>query len=283
MPGTIHYLHNTETGIELIFCTDWCISYPLHNHVSVFTVGIVLEGLLTLTANQETKIYKKNQTFSIPPYVPHSISADDSYSLLSLCIPKDILQRYSMDLIKNNFKKFLTVLQNTRKIDSLPTEAIPSQSNVLPTEAILSQLNAFLTEAIPAQLDTLPTEPSLSQLNVLPTGFTSAGQNSFIVQLKEQLELRPEDTFRVSSMAQQAFISKYHFIRSFKKEVGLTPHQFQIQNRIRKAQRSISKTETIAEAALLAGFWDQSHFTKQFEKYVGLTPSDYKRSYHTFS
>ncbi|MCI9136883.1 MAG: helix-turn-helix transcriptional regulator [Lachnospiraceae bacterium] len=271
MPGTIHYLHNTETGIELIFCTDWCISYPLHNHVSVFTVGIVLEGLLTLTANQETKIYKKNQTFSIPPYVPHSISADDSYSLLSLCIPKDILQRYSMDLIKNNFKKFLTVLQNTRKIDSLPTEPSLSRSNVLPTEAIL------------AQLDTLPTEPSLSQLNALPTGFTSARQNSFIVQLKEQLELHPEDTFRVSSMAQQAFISKYHFIRSFKKEVGLTPHQFQIQNRIRKAQRSISKTETIAEAALLAGFWDQSHFTKQFEKYVGLTPSDYKRSYHTFS
>lgn len=259
MPGTIHYLHNTKTGIELIFCTDWCISYPLHNHVSVFTVGIVLEGLLTLTTNQETKIYKKNQTFSIPPYVPHSLSTDDSYSLLSLCIPKDILRRYSMDFVKNNFKKFLTVLQNARKIDTLSTKAIPSRSNVPPTEAIL------------AQLDTLPT------------GFTSAGQNSFIVQLKEQLELHPEDTFCVSSMAQQAFISKYHFIRSFKKEVGLTPHQFQIQNRIRKAQRSISKTETIAEAALLAGFWDQSHFTKQFEKYVGLTPSDYKRSYHTFS
>ncbi len=52
-------------------------------------------------------------------------------------------------------------------------------------------------------------------------------------------------------MAQNTFISKYHFIRNFKTEIGLTPHQFQIQNRIRKAQRLIHKTETIAEVEIL--------------------------------
>ena len=45
-------------------------------------------------------------------------------------------------------------------------------------------------------------------------------------------------------MAQNAFVSKYHFIRRFKAEVGLTPHQFQLQNRIRKAQRLMHKAET---------------------------------------
>jgi AraC-like DNA-binding protein len=79
-------------------------------------------------------------------------------------------------------------------------------------------------------------------------------------------------------MAQNAFISKYHFIRSFKAEVGLTPHQFQIQNRIRKAQRLIHETDTITEVALTTGFCDQSHFIKQFEKYVGLPPLTYKYS-----
>lgn len=97
-------------------------------------------------------------------------------------------------------------------------------------------------------------------------------------QLKKQLELYPECKLTVDEMAQNAFISKYHFIRSFKAEVGLTPHQFQIQNRIRKAQRLIHKTETITEVALTTGFCDQSHFIKQFEKYIGLPPLTYKSS-----
>ena len=61
-------------------------------------------------------------------------------------------------------------------------------------------------------------------------------------------------------MAKNALLSKYHFIRNFKAEVGLTPHQFQIQNRIRKAQRLIHKTDTITEVALATGFCNQSHF-----------------------
>ncbi len=82
-------------------------------------------------------------------------------------------------------------------------------------------------------------------------------------------------------MAQNTFISKYHFIRCFKAEVGLTPHQFQLQNRIRKAQRLIHNTKTITEVALTTGFCDQSHFIKQFKKQVGLLPLTYKLSFQT--
>ncbi len=82
-------------------------------------------------------------------------------------------------------------------------------------------------------------------------------------------------------MAKNAFLSKYHFIRNFKAEVGLTPHQFQIQNRIRKAQRLIHKTDTITEVALATDFCDQSHFIKEFKKQIGLTPLTYKQASRT--
>ena len=68
------------------------------------------------------------------------------------------------------------------------------------------------------------------------------------------MELYPECKISIEEMARNAFTSKYHFIRSFKAEVGLTPHQFQLQNRIRKAQRLIHNTETITEVALTTGF-----------------------------
>lgn len=107
--------------------------------------------------------------------------------------------------------------------------------------------------------------------------------NAIVRLVKKQLEFYPERKISVEEMAHTAFISKYHFIRSFKREVGLTPHQFQIQNRIRKAQRLIGEAQTITEVALATGFFDQSHFIKQFEKYVGLTPSSYKLSSGIFN
>ena len=100
----------------------------------------------------------------------------------------------------------------------------------------------------------------------------------FIDLAKNQLERYPEKKLSIDEMAQSAYISKYHFIRSFKQVVGLTPHQFQIQNRIRKAQHMLNDIDSITEVALTTGFCDQSHFIKQFEKYVGLTPTVYKTS-----
>lgn len=57
----IHYMHDIHSGAELIFCDNSAISYPLHNHVSVFTVGMVLEGSVLLRAGQSSKIYGKDQ------------------------------------------------------------------------------------------------------------------------------------------------------------------------------------------------------------------------------
>ena len=72
-----------------------------------------------------------------------------------------------------------------------------------------------------------------------------------------------------------------YLVRSFRREAGLTPHQFQLQNRVRKGQRLLGGPATAAEAAAAAGFCDQSHFDRHFKRLVGLTPADYKRSCRT--
>ncbi|MEY8392464.1 helix-turn-helix domain-containing protein [Lachnospiraceae bacterium 45-W7] len=242
--NNIRYLYNAETGIELIFCKNSTISYPLHNHVSVLTIGIILDGSVVLTINQEARIYQPNKTFVIFPYVPHSISAHDSYTLLSLCIDKDVINNVDVTTIQKHITLLLIQALNIGKINQYQ---------------ILQLLNRLDEIAVSSE-------------------WQLKKHTLYIHNLKKQLELYPECKLTVDEMAQNAFISKYHFIRSFKAEVGLTPHQFQIQNRIRKAQRLIHKTETIAEVALTTGFCDQSHFIKQFEKYVGLPPLAYKSS-----
>ena len=245
--NSIRYIYNSNMGMELIFCENSTISYPTHNHVSVLTIGIVLDGSIVLAANNNEKVYGKNQTFIICPYMPHSISAHSSYTLLSLCIDKNIAAHYSTNKIRHNIMALLMNSFNTERIN---------QYQIL---QLLNCLNSFAAY----------------------TDWHSESQNPFINNLKRQLELYPEAKFSIEEMAQNAYISKYHFIRSFKAEVGLTPHQFQLQNRIRKAQRLMHNAQTITEVALTTGFCDQSHFIKQFEKQVGLPPLTYKLSSQT--
>ncbi|MDE6220508.1 MAG: AraC family transcriptional regulator [Lachnospiraceae bacterium] len=248
--SSIHYRRNANMGIEIIFCDSSTISYPAHNHVSVLTIGIVLDGSIVLTANNKALTYEKNQTFFICPYVPHCILAHSRYTLLSLCIDKNAVTHYAAEKMQNNVIALLTSTLNTEEI---------SQHQIV-------QLLHCLNTAI----------RSFSLIS--DANLCSIERNPWINDIKKQLELYPERDLSLDEMAKNAFVSKYHLIRSFQAEVGLTPHQFQLQNRIRKAQRLLHKTKTITEVALATGFCDQSHFIKQFEKQVGMTPRTYRLS-----
>jgi len=76
----------------------------------------------------------------------------------------------------------------------------------------------------------------------------------------------------LGTLAGEAGISKYHFLRTFKKQTGLTPHQYALSVRIQKATEEIIAGRSIAEASLAYGFSDQSHFTRHFKRIFGYTP-----------
>lgn len=101
---------------------------------------------------------------------------------------------------------------------------------------------------------------------------------SYTKRLKQLILDAPEKVLRIEDMAQNIGMSPYHMIRKFKTACGLTPHQFQIQCRIRKAQKLLEKEKSVTEVAYATGFCDQSHFDRCFHKIVRLTPSEYKQS-----
>lgn len=105
-------------------------------------------------------------------------------------------------------------------------------------------------------------------------GETSAAD---VRRLKQLILESPENAFSIDDMAHHIGISPYHMIRQFKAVCGLTPHQFQIQCRVRKAQKLLEQGESVIEAAYATGFCDQSHFDRCFQKIVRLTPREYRR------
>ena len=107
-------------------------------------------------------------------------------------------------------------------------------------------------------------------------------ENGYSQRLKKIISDTPENVFLIDDMARSIGISPYHMIRQFKSVCGLTPHQFQIQCRVRKAQKILEEGKSVTEAAYATGFCDQSHFDRCFRKIVRLTPSEYKQSVKKF-
>ncbi len=83
----------------------------------------------------------------------------------------------------------------------------------------------------------------------------------------------------LEEMADMAGLSPYHFNRKYKKETGVTPHQFLLSTRMSAAKYSLSNTNlTISEIALSCGFIDESAFCYSFKKREGITPNDYRKN-----
>ena len=74
-------------------------------------------------------------------------------------------------------------------------------------------------------------------------------------------------------LAQLVDLSSSQFARLFKRSTGFSPHRYQLQTRIAKAQDLLLKKDPeLASIASITGFADQSHFSRVFRKAVGTTP-----------
>ncbi len=84
---------------------------------------------------------------------------------------------------------------------------------------------------------------------------------------------------QLQDLAAIAGMSKYHFLRVFRRLTGVTPHQYLISARMRRAALGLaSSRRPVLDVALDAGFGDLSTFNKRFRATFGLTPTQYRAS-----
>jgi AraC-like DNA-binding protein len=96
-------------------------------------------------------------------------------------------------------------------------------------------------------------------------------------RVREFIEAHLERTISIQALATTAGLSMYHFARAFKQSEGMTPHDYLVQYRVRRACDLLAATDLpLSEIALAAGFADQSHCARWFRKHVGVTPRSYR-------
>ncbi|GAA4158584.1 AraC family transcriptional regulator [Chryseobacterium ginsenosidimutans] len=80
----------------------------------------------------------------------------------------------------------------------------------------------------------------------------------------------------IDSIAKLAYVSKSNFFKMFKDELGTSPNEFILQERINKAKELLASQNSIKETAYQTGFSDTNYFTRVFKQLVGVTPKSYQ-------
>jgi AraC-like DNA-binding protein len=98
-----------------------------------------------------------------------------------------------------------------------------------------------------------------------------------IVQAKLFIDDHFADSINLGDIADEAFFSKFHFIRLFKMTYDKTPHQYLTLVRIEKAKLLLQTNRSIADVCFFVGFDSVSSFTGLFKRITTMTPSIYQQ------
>jgi len=85
------------------------------------------------------------------------------------------------------------------------------------------------------------------------------------------------DAIDLRAAADQAGLSPFHFLRLFAATIGVTPHQYLVRSRLRRAARLLADSDqSITEVALDVGFADLSNFVRTFHRAAGVSPRGFR-------
>jgi AraC family transcriptional regulator len=160
------------------------------------------------------------------------------------------------------------------------TPSLPPAPGVLPVAALMESF-----AAVPASRR---EEMALSVVERVMSAMSGRGKPSAPPTAREArrvgeairfIESNAAGSLQLKDLAAAAGVSKYHFLRVFRRLTGLTPYQYLLSVRMRRAARGlVSSRRPVLEVALDSGFGDLSTFNKRFRETFGATPTQFRAS-----
>jgi AraC family transcriptional regulator len=99
-----------------------------------------------------------------------------------------------------------------------------------------------------------------------------------VTRIVRAIERYPDARHSVDALARRAELSRYHFLRTFERVAGVTPHQYVLRGRLREAAaRLLSEPAKVVDVALDSGFRDVSNFNRAFRSEFGVAPRGFRR------
>lgn len=269
MQERIKYWRSPQfANLELLHAHYVTHAFNRHIH-ETFAIGVILEGAEGFSYRGESLVAPAGHLVMINPGEPHTgHSATESGWTYRMLYPDvSLLQRSLHDGHPGN-----------STIPFFPTPIVRDPE----MQHALLRLHLAL-EQQPSQLEQdsrmLWTMTQLvnrygdSRPQLHPTGYDAAPIRLVQRYLDDHFTQNPT----LDELAAIANLSPFYLLRSFRKQVGLPPHEYLTQARLRDAKRRLLDGQSIADVAHATGFADQSHLTRQFKRMTGVPPGQFQR------
>ncbi|PYJ84566.1 MAG: hypothetical protein DME22_12360 [Verrucomicrobia bacterium] len=256
-------------GAEFVFGSYRHQTFPWHFHEE-YVIAVMVSGVERLRHDDRTELVHAGNIILLNPGQVHENGAIDDrrFAYRTLYAPPSVVERALPNVSHRN--------------RTLPTFA----KSVVSDHEIFSGM-LRLHSAVEAG------EPTLLVHSLLFAGLarlfrhhgrTQQSHGVFscsrreITFVRDYIDAKFAEDISLDDLSRLTGLSAYHLLRSFREEIGLPPYQYQLQRRVLHAMRRIRAGDSLASAAVDAGFVDQSHLNRHFKRILGVTPGRFRGS-----
>jgi AraC-like DNA-binding protein len=250
-------------GVELVSVCYRERSFPEHSHAE-YVVGAVAAGAEVLTVGRRSHRVDPRHVLQLHPDEAHANATvgQEALRYRVLYLSSDVVGRLldeRRDALPLRFKSPVSG-------DPILFQAVNAAHAALGSETsgLLEQESALAGLVRTLAKDTAPA-------TICPQIVQSAS----VATAKAYVDEHYAEAFGLQDLADLTGLSVFHFARSFKKAVGLSPLAYRNQRRLTEARSRLLDGQAIAQVAIDVGYADQSHLTRHFQRIVGISPRRY--------
>jgi AraC-like DNA-binding protein len=254
-------------GLEVLHARFIEHRYTRHSH-DYFVIALVESGAASYWYRGAQRVAASREVFVVNPNEPHTGDpATPSGYVYRVLYPRE----HHLTEIANDIGTSSSVpcFKDSVLRDERLTTLLINFHSQLATKESTAKCEDLLLRVL-ARLVTQHTDPKITPRRI--------GQERPAVRRAcEYIRSHFADDLSISNLASVGSLSPYYFARAFEKEVGLPPHAYIENLRVRKAREFLDRGHSVVATALLAGYADQSHLTHRFKRFLGITPGQYVR------
>ncbi|WP_211745629.1 AraC family transcriptional regulator [Paenibacillus sp. Marseille-Q4541] len=244
--------------------------FPAHFH-EYYVIGFIEKGQRYLICKGEEYIINPGDLILFNPYETHSCEQIDGKALDYRCfnVEPEVMQKIVLEMIGNKSLPHFnqSVIYQTELVTKLREVHMKVSQNEANDEFEKEELFLSFMEELIGNHSDLTIDPQAPETS------------HEIRAVTHYLEENYTKSITLHDLSELTGWSKYHLLRSFTKQRGISPYCYLETIRVNHAKKLLEQGLKPIDVTYLTGFSDQSHLTKFFKRQIGLTPKQYMKIY----
>lgn len=257
------YRHPSLPMLELRHGTTCEACYALHTH-GEYSLGAVLSGKSCYQYQHQSYRISANDVMLIAPNIPHACNAET-------CEEWEYLMLY----IDSGYWQALCERAGCAPfVNGVPRQDPRLVQRLLLLKQHWSSANASAVTLESLWLDCFEHLCQRYQYHQADAPLAQHSLDRAIAWLHQHLT----EPVNLSEWSAQVDLPRHQLLRQFRDKIGMSPHQYLLNQRIQLAKTFLKSGCYISDIAHRLGFSDQSHFQRTFKRYAAVTPKQYQQS-----